>query len=173
VVDHSPFGQKKDKSFMKKALAQAKKAYATDEVPVGAIVVDAQGNIIGRGYNQVEKKDTQAAHAEMIAISKAGKKKGDWRLNGCWLFVTLEPCAMCMNCAILSRLEGIIYGADSPLFGYQLDKDLTFQVYKRDTIFIVAGVYAEQSAKLLKDFFRLKRGDKQRDEERYLAKRDR
>ena len=173
MIDHSPFGPKKDKIFMKKALEQAQKAYDADEVPVGAVVVDHDGNIIGRGYNQVEKKDTQAAHAEIIAISKAGKKKGDWRLNGCWLFVTLEPCAMCMNLAILSRIEGVIYGADSPLFGYQLDKDLSFQVYKRDTISIVSGVGAEQAAELLKDFFRLKRGDKQRGDERYLKKRDR
>jgi len=154
----SPFGQKKDIFFMKKALAQAQKAYASEEVPVGAIVVDSQGKVIGRGYNLVGKRNTQAAHAEVIAISKAGKKIGDWRLNGCWLYVTLEPCSMCMSLALLSRLDGVVYGATSPVFGYQLDKELHFQLYKYGALLVVSGVCAEESSALLKDFFRHKRG---------------
>lgn len=156
--NESNFGQKKDTYFMKKALEQAQKARAAEEVPVGAIVVDSQGKIIGRGYNLVEKKDTQAAHAEVIAISKAGKKIGDWRLNGCWMYVTLEPCSMCMSLAVLSRLEGVVYGATSPVFGYQLDKELNFQLYKNGALLVVSGVCAEESSALLKDFFRHKRG---------------
>ncbi len=152
---------------MQKALWQAKKAYTLEEVPIGAVVVDADGTIIGRGYNQVEKQHTQAAHAEFIALSSAGKKKGDWRLNGCWLYVTLEPCAMCINLAVLSRLDGIVFGSHSPLFGYQLDNSLTFQLYKKSAISIVVGILAEESARLLKDFFRRKRGGgKHRGEER-------
>lgn len=152
---------------MKKALKQAEKAYALEEVPIGAVVVDSDGTIIGRGYNQVEKQHTQAAHAEFIALSRTGKKKGDWRLNGCWLYVTLEPCAMCMNLAILSRLDGIVFGSRSPLFGYQLDNALPFRLYKKSVLSIVGGILAEESARLLKDFFQRKRGGgKHRGEER-------
>ena len=165
-LQESPFGREKDIYFMKKALLQAKNAYKIDEVPVGAVVVDADGAIIGRGYNQVEKQHTQAAHAEAIAISAAGRKKGDWRLNGCWLYVTLEPCAMCMNLALLSRLDGIVFGARSPLFGYQLDNDLSFQLYKLGALLVVTRVCAEEAAMLLKDFFRRKRGRKHHDEKR-------
>jgi tRNA(adenine34) deaminase len=172
-LQESPFGRKKDSDFMHKALLQAQRAYAADEVPVGAILVDVDGTIIGRGYNQVEKQHTQAAHAEVIAISKAGKKMGDWRLNGCWLYVTLEPCSMCIYLALLSRLEGVVFGASSPLFGYQLDKTLTFQLYKNNALSIVAGVSAEKAAQLLRNFFRLKRGEMHRDDkERKLNKRD-
>jgi len=156
----TPFSREQDTIFMKKALVQAKMAYAADEVPVGAVVVDAQGTVIGRGYNQVERRHTQAAHAEVLAINAAGRKLSDWRLNGCWLYVTLEPCGMCMNLAVLSRLEGVVFGARSPLFGYQLDKDLNFQLYKLGALSVVEGICAEEAAALLKDFFRLKRGEK-------------
>ena len=156
-METSIFGAKQDKKFMCEALKQAHKAGAKDEVPVGAIVVDAQGAIICRGYNQVETHSTQCAHAEMRALQKAGKKIGDWRLEGCWLYVTLKPCIMCMGLIYLSRLDGVVYGADSPLFGYRLDKVDTSRVYKEDTLAIVAGVCAEQAASLLKWFFQDKR----------------
>jgi len=158
---------------MKKAIAQAYKARAADEVPIGAIVVDVNGHIIGRGYNQVEKRDTQAAHAEIIAITQAGKKHGDWRLNGCWLYVTLEPCVMCMSLAVLSRIEGVVFGADSPVFGYRLDKALNFQLYKIGAVSTVPGVCAEEAAAVLKDFFREKRGDPAYAKERKLGTEDR
>jgi len=155
----TPFGREKDLFFMKKALGQAKRAYEADEVPIGAIVVDSDGVIIGQGYNKVEQKHSQAAHAEVIAISAAGKKLADWRLSDCWLYVTLEPCAMCMNLILLSRLEGIVFGASSPLFGYQLDKGRGFQLYKLGALSVITGVCSEEAAELLKRFFRLKRGE--------------
>lgn len=167
------FGREKDLFFMRKALWQAQRAYKIDEVPIGAVVVDESGLVIGRGYNLVEKRNTQAAHAEVIAISHAGKRKRDWRLNGCWLYVTLEPCAMCMSLAILSRLNGVVFGASSPLFGYQLDKIQTFQLYKIDALSIVSGVCADEAAELLKKFFRHKRGEMCRDEERKCNEGDR
>lgn len=105
-------------STMKAAISEALKALAKEEVPIGAVIVNKDGHIIARAHNLTEHKHTQAAHAEMLAIEKAGKKIGDWRLEGCWLYVTLEPCAMCYNLAVLSRLDGIVYGAESPLFGY-------------------------------------------------------
>lgn len=156
VMESSVFGDKKDLFFMHKALELARRAGTVDEVPVGAIVVDTHGNIIGRGYNQVEKKHTQRAHAESIAIEKATKKKKDWRLDGCWLYVSLEPCVMCMGLVQLSRLQGVVYGAPSPLFGY-LDSVMGSFVYKKDTPIMIAGVRAEEAAQLLRTFFQEKR----------------
>jgi tRNA(adenine34) deaminase len=150
------FGPEKDHFFMHKALKLAHKAYSLDEVPIGAIAVDCQGTIIGRGYNLVEKKHTQRAHAEVIALEQAAKKKKDWRLEGCWLYVTLEPCTMCMGLIQLSRLQGVVYAASSPLFGY-LDSSTTSFVYRKDTPIIIAGVGAQESAQLLRLFFKEKR----------------
>jgi len=143
--------------FMEQALKQAEKALAHDEVPIGAVVVDPNGVIVARGYNQVEKKRCQTAHAEMIALQKACKKLGDWRLNGYWVYVTLEPCSMCMNFMKLSRIAGVVYGADSPLFGYHLDKDAGHRVYNKDAVQIIGGVCSEKAVGLLKHFFKNKR----------------
>lgn len=143
---------------MKQALMQAKKAARADEVPVGALVVNKEGAILARGYNKVEKTNTQLAHAEMRALATAGRKQGDWRLDDCWLYVTLEPCAMCMGLAVLSRCAGIVYAAPSPLFGYRLvDNEQASSLYKKDTIRVVSGVSEQESTDMLKAFFRLKR----------------
>jgi tRNA(adenine34) deaminase len=143
--------------FMKQALAQARKALACDEVPIGAVVVSPEGIIVGRGYNQVERYGCQIAHAEMRALAQACKKVGDWRLNGYWVYVTLEPCSMCMNCMKLSRVSGIVYGAESPLFGYHLDNDAGHRVYNKCPVQIQKGVCAEEAVSLLKQFFKNKR----------------
>lgn len=144
--------------YMKKALALAQKAADTDEVPIGALIIDAHGKIIARAWNTVEKNKSQIEHAELKAIAKAGKKRGDWRLQGCWLYVTLEPCAMCMNAIVLARLAGVVYGASSPLFGYQkVDKGLGDWLYKKDTLGIIGGICKEMSAQLLQQFFKKKR----------------
>ena len=81
--------RKKDSHYMKQALKLARKAYDQQEIPVGAIIVDQQGTIIGRGYNRVEQRNDVTAHAELYALARAGKKQNNWRLNGCWLYVTL------------------------------------------------------------------------------------
>src|SRR5690349_15457508 len=104
----------KDSVYMKLALEQAQYAYEMDEVPIGAVVVNAQGIVVGSGHNSVERDCTQRAHAEISAIASAGKYFGDWRLNGHWLYVTLEPCTMCMGLIKLSRLAGVVYAASSP-----------------------------------------------------------
>jgi tRNA(adenine34) deaminase len=160
AIKSSPFGLQKDMQFMAKALEQARRAFNIEEVPIGAIVVDKEGQILARGYNLIEHRFTQAAHAEIIALSRAGKKLKDWRLEGCWLYVTLEPCAMCMNLCLLSRLAGVVFGTTSPLFGYQLDKKIAFRVYKKDTIHIIGGICADESVFLLKQFFQHKRKKK-------------
>lgn len=158
---NSPFGPDKDYFFMTQALKQARLALKYNEVPVGAIVVSPEGYIIGRGYNQTEKKSSQAFHAEVLAVTKAGCKIGDWRLNGCWVYVTLEPCLMCMNLIRLSRCAGVCYGASSPLFGYQVvDKQCSFSVYKEDVVKIVAGLCQDEAAAMLKGFFRMRRTKK-------------
>ena len=146
-------------SFMNQALVQARKAFEADEVPIGAIVVDPQGTIISRAYNKVEKVHSQSGHAEVLAIVKAGKKLGDWRLNGCWIYVTLEPCAMCLHLILLSRLEGIVFGASSPVYGYHLDKIGTLSIYKNRClpVKVIEAVCVEESVELLKHFFIKKR----------------
>lgn len=151
------FGREKDLFFMQEALVQAHKAQEKDEVPVGAVVVNVQGEIIGRGCNSVEADCSQRSHAESLAIEQAGKVLGDWRLEGCWVYITLEPCQMCMNLIRLSRLAGVVYGASSPLFGFQLDKKQKDSVYKRDAFSIIEGVCGDESAEILKNFFRKKR----------------
>jgi len=155
--------------YMKKALEYAQCAYELNEVPIGALVVlDTTDNfsnnnnyqdkyIIGAGYNQVEKLYTQSAHAEVIALAQAGQQLKNWRLSDCWLYVTLEPCAMCMNLIVLSRIKGVIYGAQSPLFGYHLDNGLQTQLYKKDAPRIISGICAQESADILKKFFDKKR----------------
>ena len=155
----SPFGSQRDTFFMQEALAQAQQAFDADEVPVGTVIVDKDGSIIARAYNQVENLDTQCAHAELQALAQAGKAQGDWRLLDCWLYVTLEPCAMCMHAIKLHRLAGVVYGADSPLFGYQLDKKEFDSLYKNDTLQIISGLMSTQAAQLLKHFFKLKRDE--------------
>lgn len=142
---------------MNRALKEAQKAFVEDEVPIGAIVINHDKEIIAKGHNQVEKKQQQIAHAEIIAITRANKKMASWRLEGCWLYVTLEPCAMCINLILLSRMEGIVFGASSPKFGYQLDKEGLISLYRRNTIEVLQGVCEQESAQLLKNFFQRKR----------------
>ena len=147
----------KDIFFMEQALVQAHKAMDNDEVPIGAIVVDPDGQRVATGYNCVEKRGCQIAHAEMIALKKACTKVGDWRLDGYWVYVTLEPCSMCLSFMKISRIAGVVYGADSPLFGYHLDKDAGLRVYNKNALHIVGGVCSEKSVSLLKQFFQKKR----------------
>jgi len=147
----------RDDSFMKKALRLAQKAFDADEVPVGALVVDQEGIIIGRGYNQVEKRNCQRAHAEQLAIQQACAKRKDWRLDNCTLYVTLEPCKMCIGLIEISRIKYLVYGASSPLFGYQLDNEQGSQLYKKSIKAVRPGVLADQAAALLKQFFKRKR----------------
>ena len=144
--------------YMSKALALARRAFIADEVPIGAVIVNGRGEIIARAFNQSECKMTQMAHAELLALAKAGKKIGDWRLEDCWLYVTLEPCAMCMNAIVISRIKGVVFGAESPLFGYhKVDKDMPSWLYKRDNLAIIGGICEENSRKLLQEFFKKKR----------------
>ena len=156
-INETLFGMKKDLLFMKQALAQAKRAYDHNEVPIGAVIVSKEGEIIARAYNKVEKECSQVAHAELIVLNKAGKKMGDWRLNGCFVYVTLEPCSMCLNALYLSRCAGIVFSASSPKFGYRLDNTQSNQIYKKASMIIVKGIAEAESSSLLRKFFNKKR----------------
>lgn len=159
MIQKTIFGEVLDRHFMAIALKQAIKSALRNEVPVGAIVVNREGKIIARASNAVEKECSQRAHAESLAIEKAGKKLGNWRLEGCWLYVTLQPCVMCMGLIRLSRLDGIVYGTTSPLFGSGIDTVIPSQVYKSDLV-ILGGVLQNEAAVLLKEFFQNKRKEK-------------
>ena len=104
--------QQTDRRFMRAALRQAAKAAAIGEVPIGAVIV-CDGQIIGRGYNRRNTDHTTLAHAEITAIRKANRKVGDWRLEGCTLYVTLEPCQMCAGALVQSRIDRVVIGAPS------------------------------------------------------------
>jgi tRNA(adenine34) deaminase len=151
------FGAKKDTEYMEQALMYAQKAFQEGEVPVGAVVIDAQGTIIGFGYNRVEQEQSQHAHAEVLALEMAGKKRNDWRLQDCWLYVTLEPCIMCMGLLYLSRIQGIAFGASSNFFGVRSDRGIFPQIYRNNMLIMIGGVCAQQARKLLKQFFQQQR----------------
>lgn len=146
-----------DKQYMHEALKLAKRAGELGEIPIGALVVAPTGEIIGRGYNRVEKGQCQVEHAEMRAIKQATRHLANWRLTGCTLYVTLEPCAMCKGLIDLSRFERLVYGADSPLFGYRLDKEGAGALYNKHVQGVTSGVLADEAAQLLRVFFSKKR----------------
>ncbi len=135
---------------------QAKVALKHDEVPVGAVIVDKEGEIVSRAYNRMEHTHCQTGHAEVRAIERACAKRGDWRLDGCTIYITLEPCLMCFGLICLSRFKTIIYGATSPLFGCGLDKKDAFPVYRKGLV-IEHGLLQDESAELLRMFFKKRR----------------
>ena len=143
--------------FMREAIRQAKKAYLLEEVPIGCVIVH-DGKIIARGYNQRNTRKTSLGHAELLAIRKANKKLGDWRLEDCTMYITLEPCPMCAGTAIMAGVDEIIYGADDPRCGcagsvYALPEDSAFG----RGIPCVGGVLKEECRAVLDAFFLSKR----------------
>lgn len=142
---------------MDAALREAGKAYAKSEVPVGAVVTQG-GKIIARAHNVRMTTADPTAHAEVLALRKAGKKLGHWNLEGCDLYVTKEPCVMCSGAIVLSRIRRVYYGAYDKRFGccgtvYNLANDKTFN-HRAETI---GGVKECECAQLLTDFFRERR----------------
>ncbi|NDD54140.1 nucleoside deaminase [bacterium] len=153
----------KKETFMGKAIKQALVSLKYKEVPIGAVVVDKHGTVIGRGYNKMETAACQLAHAEARAIAQACKRIGDWRLNGCTIYVTLEPCLMCIGLIQLSRIEAVVFGATSPLFGSVVTTSLPLPSYAKH-LSIESGIRAEECMALLQSFFKNVR--KQRKEKR-------
>lgn len=146
-----------DDAFMDEALEQARIAASLDEVPIGAVVV-YEGRVIARGYNRREIDNDPAGHAEFIALKRAAEALGVWRLSGCTVYVTLEPCLMCAGLMYQARVDRCVYGAKDPKAGavgslYQINSDERLN----HSFEVTEGVRAEESAEMLRSFFREKR----------------
>ncbi len=143
-----------DEKYMKAAIAQAKKAAALDEVPIGCVIVQ-DGKIIARGYNRRNTDKNTLAHAELAAIRKASKKTGDWRLEDCTMYVTLEPCQMCAGAIVQSRLKRVVIATMNPKAGCagSILNLLQMEAFNHQ-VEITRGVREEECATMLSDFFR-------------------
>ncbi len=146
-----------DERRMREALKLAGKAAEDGEVPVGAVIVH-EGQVIARAHNQVEMLRDATAHAEMIALTQAAEALDNWRLEGAEIYVTLEPCAMCTGALVLSRISRIVYGADDPNAGacgsvFKINDDARLN----HRIPVVKGILSQDSAELLRTFFRSRR----------------
>lgn len=146
-----------DAFYMGAAIAEAMAALDEDEVPVGAVVVRA-GRIIARGHNQRQTLRDPTAHAEMIALTAAASSVGDWRLDGCTMYVTLEPCAMCAGAIVLARIERLVFGAEDPKAGacvslYHIPTDPRLN----HRVDVVPAVRAAECGDLLREFFATQR----------------
>lgn len=149
-----------NEKWMKEAIKQAKKAAQKDEVPIGCVIVK-NDQIIARAYNKREMKQCSTAHAEILAIEKACKKLGSWRLEDCDLYVTLEPCPMCSGAIIQSRIRNVIFGAYDPKGGcmgsnMNINDVRGFNHYPD----IEGGILQDECSRLLKEFFKAKRKKK-------------
>lgn len=150
---------------MKEALKEAQKAAEMGEIPVGAVIVK-DGEIISRGHNLTETTKDSTAHAEIIAIREASKVLGGWRLIGCDMYVTMEPCSMCAGALVWSRIEHLYIGADDPktgacgsVFNIVQDDRLNHQIA------VDRGIMAEESSQLVREFFRNLRNKRKKPEE--------
>ena len=144
---------------MRLALAEAAGALPTGDVPVGAVVLDPTGQVIGRGHNVREADGDPTGHAEMLALREAARTVGEWRLDGCSLVVTLEPCTMCAGALVLARVARLVYGADDPKAGavgslWDVVRDRRLNHRPE----VVGGVLADECAEVLRAFFRTHRG---------------
>ncbi len=150
----------KKEKFMKEAIKQAKKAYDKEEIPVGAVIVK-DGKIIARGYNKKEEKKDTTQHAEIIAIQKASRKIGAWRLQDCEMYVTLEPCAMCTGALIQARLKRVYIGTMDPKTGACGSVLNLLEDYKfNHKVEIETNIMQKECEKILKDFFKYLRSKK-------------
>ena len=143
--------------YMRRALALAAEAAAAGEVPVGCVIADGNGTVLGEGRNRREETRCVTGHAELEALFAACRARGDWRLDDCTAFVTLEPCPMCAGAFINARLGTLVYGAREPQFGSAASILNLFEERFPSHTAIYGGVLAEESAKLLKEFFKKKR----------------
>lgn len=148
-----------DRLAMREALAEARAAVFTGDVPVGAVVLDADGLIIGRGRNEREKNHDPTAHAEVVALREAAAARGDWQLNGCSLVVTLEPCVLCAGAITAARIDRVIFaawdakaGAAGSVVDLLRERRLPYRVGE-----VVGGVDENESAALLREFFEQQR----------------
>lgn len=139
---------------MEIAIEEATKSFKKGDVPVGAVIVK-DGKIISRAHNKKEKRKMATFHAEIIAIQKACKKNNNWRLDGCEIYITLEPCLMCYGAILETRMSKIVYGASSEKYGFK-NKIKKASIISKDIV-IIEGICKIESQKLLKSFFVNKR----------------
>ena len=142
-----------DEKYMKLAIKQAQKAFDLGEVPIGCVIV-YEGKVIGRGYNRRNTDKNTLAHAEITAINKASKKIGDWRLEDCTLYVTLEPCQMCSGAIVQARIPKVVIGCDNPKAGCagSILNILNHPAFNHQ-VDTVKGVLEEECSRMLKEFF--------------------
>ena len=143
---------------MRAALTEARAALATGDVPIGAVVLSASGEVLGRGRNVREAEHDPTGHAEVVALREAARARGEWRLEGCTLVVTLEPCTMCAGASVLARVERVVFGAHDDKAGavgslWDVVRDRRLNHRPE----VVAGVLATESVALLEEFFRAHR----------------
>ena len=148
---------RQDERYMQMAIEQAKIAEENGDVPIGAVIV-CQDRIIGKAYNQREQLNDPTAHAEIIALTQAAAAKESWRLNGCTIYVTLEPCPMCAGALVLARMDKLVYGCDDPKAGackslYNIVQDQRLN----HRLQVTSGILAEECSQLLQDFFKQRR----------------
>lgn len=161
MTEHENPGEK-DERLMREALALAREAGSLGEVPIGAVVV-YEDEIVGRGFNRREIDADPSAHAEFLAMKQASKKLGRWRLSGCTVYVTLEPCAMCAGLMVNARIDRCVYGASDPKGGalgtlYDLSDDERLN----HTFECTPGPLAQECGSLLSDFFQNLRNQRKR-----------
>jgi tRNA(adenine34) deaminase len=150
-----------DEALMRLALDEAHRALEHDDVPVGAVLVDHEGNVLARGRNRREERGDPTAHAEVEALREAAAQRGLWRLDGTVLYVTLEPCAMCAGALVNSRVDGVVFGAWDQRAGaveslYRICEDARLN----HRLFVRSGVLEEPCRELLQAFFRARRKPK-------------
>ncbi len=148
---------KRKENFMRLAIAQAKAARRAGEVPIGCVIVK-DGAVIARAHNMRQKRRLATAHAEMIAIERACRKTGDWRLNGCEMYVTLEPCAMCAGAAANARISSVVFGAYEPKSGAcGSHLNLLENAGLNSNTQVTGGILKEECSRLITEFFAQKR----------------
>ena len=152
-----------DEKYMKEAIKQAKKAYKIDEVPIGCVIV-YEGKIIARGYNRRNTDKTTLAHAEISAIKKAARVLGDWRLEGCTIYVTLEPCQMCAGAIVQARADRVVIGCMNPKAGCagSVINLLQMKQFNHQTE-LAKGICEEECSTILSEFFKKLRQKKKQE----------
>lgn len=162
-----------DEKFMKEAIRQAKKAGAIGDVPIGCVIVH-EGKIIARGYNKRNKNKTVLAHAELLAMSKACKKIGDWRLEECTMYITLEPCQMCAGAIVQARIPRVVIGSMNPKAGCggSILNLLEMEEFNHQ-VDVTRGVLNQECSEMLSAFFReLRRKQKEKKKQRQMEEND-
>lgn len=160
IAPQARSGPRGDHYYMHRALDQARLAFEAGEVPVGAVVVNPQGDIIGTGYNAPVSTPDPTAHAEVQALRAAAARLGNYRLDDCTLYVTLEPCMMCSGALIHARVKRVVYGAAEPKTGMVESRaNLFAQPWHNHHVEVEGGLLAAHAKRLLKSFFAERRGE--------------